>query len=103
MDAKATILSTLAAEEPPDDLSSPLKALWWLKKGELGTGAAWRRAHEICQSSQGVPEFDLVHALVHVIEGDTGNAAYWFRRAGVPPTGGGISAQWERIVAELDR
>ena len=31
---------------------------------------------------EGVAEFDWVHALLHWIEADMGNADYWYRRAG---------------------
>ena len=70
---------------PPADMAPALQALWWLRKGGFATGPAWERAHEICQASEGVKEFDWIHALAHWIEGDTSNAAYWYRRAGRGP------------------
>jgi len=69
---------------PPDGLTRPEAALWWLRKGSLRLGAEWNEAHEICQSAEGDPAHDWIHALCHLIEGDTGNAAYWFRRAEKP-------------------
>jgi hypothetical protein len=85
---------------PPTDLSPPLQALWWLKKGGLKMGPEWHKAHAICQTAEGTHAHDLVHALAHWIEGDDGNAAYWYRRVG-----GGkaatIAAEWERIAAEF--
>ncbi len=77
-------LLDVSTAEPPSDLSEPLKALWWLKKGGLKTGPEWERAHEISQASEGDAPHDWVHALCHLIEGDHGNAGYWFRRAGKP-------------------
>jgi len=74
----------VSTAEPPAHLSEPLKALWWLKKGELGLGPEWEKAHEICQREEGEPAHDWVHALCHLIEGDHGNAGYWFRMAGKP-------------------
>ena len=47
------LAASLDADAPPDGLSPPLAALWWLKKGGLGTGPEWERAHEICQSREG--------------------------------------------------
>jgi hypothetical protein len=100
MKGREQILDSLDAAEPPAGLSTPLRGLWWLRKGGLGTGPEWERAHEICQAEAGTRGCDLVHALVHLIEGDTGNAAYWYRRAGSRRAGGPAS-EWERIAGEL--
>jgi hypothetical protein len=89
-----------AAEAPPRDWKPALAALWWLKKGGLRPGAAWERAHATCQAHEGERNADLVHALVHWIEGDLGNADYWYRRAG-RRRAGDIAAEWERLAAEL--
>lgn len=70
--------------QPPADFSPPMQALWWLGKGGLSMGPEWEKAHMICQEDEGDPAHDWVHALCHLIEGDRGNAAYWFRRAGKP-------------------
>jgi hypothetical protein len=88
------------ATAPPSDLSPPLQALWWLKKGGLKTGPEWTKAHDICQSREGDRGHDLVHALVHWIEGDMANASYWYRRARArqSPT---IAEEWDRVTAEL--
>ena len=43
----------------------------------------------------------MVHAYLHRKEGDAGNAAYWYRRAGRPVARGGISQEWEAIVDAL--
>lgn len=96
------IVSSLDVDEaPPDDLSDPLKALWWLKKGKLMLGAEWDKAHEICQSAEGTRSYDLVHGLAHWIEGDLANADYWYRRAGGQRPGSDIAGEWQRLVAEL--
>jgi hypothetical protein len=49
-------------------------ALRHLKRGD------WERAHPIVQAD----ESDLgcwAHGIVHMMEGDLGNARYWYRRA----------------------
>jgi hypothetical protein len=96
----AALLDDMSTPEPPAGLSRPLQALWWLRKGGLETGAAWERAHSLCQQQEGDPAHDLVHALAHWIEGDSANAAYWYRRVG-----GGRAAtmaeEWRRIAAKL--
>jgi hypothetical protein len=45
---------------------------------------------------EGDAAYDLVHALVHWIEGDESNASYWYRRVG-PGRAGSIPEEWERI------
>lgn len=42
-----------------------------------------------------------MHAYLHRKEGDSGNAAYWYRRAGQPEAGDSLDAEWERIVTTL--
>jgi hypothetical protein len=74
----------ITAPAPPADLNPQAQALWWLKKGDLTLGSEWEHAHDICQSAEGDPVHDWIHALCHLIENDPGNAAYWFRRAGKP-------------------
>ncbi len=41
----------------------------------------WDEAHEIAQTREGEPLADWLHAVLHKIEGDAGNARYWYRRA----------------------
>jgi hypothetical protein len=91
------------AAAPPAGLTPPAAALWWLKRGGLRPGPEWERAHAICQTREGEPAHDLVHALAHLIEGDVANADYWYRRAGERRGSGGLAAEWERIAAKLGR
>jgi hypothetical protein len=97
------ITATLGGDTPPEDLGPPLQALWWLRKGGLAMGPAWERAHDLCQAGEGTRACDLVHALVHRIEGDDTNAGYWYRRAGETPGDGDLTAEWVRIAALLSR
>ncbi len=90
----------LDAAAPPAELSRPLRALWWLKKGDLKPGPCWETAHALCQEAEGDLAHDRVHALAHWIEGDAGNAAYWYRRTGGKKAET-IAAEWERLMAEL--
>ena len=55
------------------------------------------KAHEICQSHEGEAMFDWIHALVHRIEGDDGNAAYWYRRAGKTRSARPVDGEWMDI------
>jgi hypothetical protein len=94
-------LASLSDDAPPDGLSPPLEALWWLRKGGLAVGADWERAHEICQAGEGSPDYDAVHALAHWIEGDRANADYWYRRAGRRPGAADVAGEWEHLVSAL--
>ena len=53
----------------------------------------WQAAHEIVQED----ESELgawSHGIVHMLEGDMANAAYWYRRAERPLPEAG-TAEWE--------
>jgi hypothetical protein len=84
---------TLAAATPPD-IAPLLRALWHDARGD------WEEAHRIAQD---IDDKDgaLVHAYLHRHEGDPGNAAYWYQRAGQPVASDSLDAEWERIVTAL--
>ena len=69
------VFTTLDWANPPKDMTKPLQALWWVKKGGLRMGPEWEQAHAIVQTQEGVFEFDWVHALLHWIEADMGTAS----------------------------
>ena len=87
--------------QPPKDMSKPLQALWWIRKGEYRVGPEWEEAHVIVQAMEGTFEFDWVHALLHWIEADMGNADYWYRRAGKRRTAPSVSQEWEHMAMML--
>ncbi|MEZ5670675.1 MAG: hypothetical protein R3F55_25210 [Alphaproteobacteria bacterium] len=93
MDAAELRASTTAAAAP-DGLAPCVRALWHAARGE------WDRAHEIAQGEDG-SDGAWVHAHLHRIEGDLGNAGYWYRRAGKPAATGGLDAEWDAIAAAL--
>ncbi|MES2958935.1 MAG: hypothetical protein V4792_12140 [Pseudomonadota bacterium] len=66
--------TSLDREEPPPFATPMLRAVWHGLRGE------WAAAHELAQA-QDDEEGAWVHAWLHRIEGDLGNAAYWYRRA----------------------
>lgn len=82
-----------ASGQPPEDLSPELEALWWTRKGE------WHKAHDIA-STLSHKLGSWIHAHLHVIEGDLGNAAYWYARAGrpAPPQPHDLDAEWLQLV-----
>ena len=86
---------TLDGSQPPPDLDGAMEAVWWAGKG------SWDRAHERAQANEGEAASDLVHAHLHRREGDLGNAAYWYRRAGEPVATSSLDAEWEAIARRL--
>lgn len=95
MNFESFVASIRPGEAPPPGLSPELEALWHAKAGD------WERAHEIAQDIP-TETGSRIHGLLHAIEGDFGNAAYWFHRAGREPIdAGAIEAEWERIAAAL--
>jgi hypothetical protein len=59
----------------------------------------WQKAHAIVQNDN--TEMGCwAHGIVHLLEGDVGNARYWFRRAGRPfPRERDASAEIDALVA----
>ena len=90
-----TFAASLDAETAPPALTPPLVALWHAARGE------WDAAHGIAQQREGEPHYDWVHAHLHRVEGDLGNAAYWYRRAGRPMPQGDLAAERGAIVMAL--
>ncbi len=89
----ADFKSSLSGPAPPG-VSPPLVALWWAAQGN------WTKAHEIVQDEEGV-DAAWVHAYLHRVEGDLGNAGYWYRRAGKPVASGSVGAEWDSVVSAL--
>ncbi|MGR4930321.1 hypothetical protein ACIPUD_26490 [Bradyrhizobium sp. CAR08] len=90
----AAYIASLDGAAPAPDLSAPLAALWWAAKGD------WDEAHKIVQDESGRAAA-WVHAYLHRVEGDLGNAGYWYRQAGQPVATDSLQAEWERIAATL--
>jgi hypothetical protein len=91
----AAFRESLKADRPPAGLDRPLLALRHAGKG------AWDTAHGLVQQNEGEARHDWVHAYLHRVEGDAGNAGYWYRRAGKPAAAGAFDAEWAAIAASL--
>lgn len=91
----AAFNASLDADTAPPGLAPPLVALWHAGRGE------WDAAHGIAQQREGEPAHDWVHAHLHRVEGDLGNAGYWYRRAGQPMPKGDLAAERDAIVTVL--
>ena len=75
-------------------LAPALVALWWARKGD------WDKAHKIVMDADG-RDAAWVHAYLHRVEGDAGNAAYWYRAAKRPVATGAHGREWKAIAAAL--
>ena len=60
--------------QPPDSLTGIHLALWYAKKNN------WDLAHNIVQDIN-TDTASWIHAYLHRVEGDLGNANYWYNRA----------------------
>ena len=81
--------------QPPRGLSREAQSLWFIKKGD------WEAAHNIAQDIE-TPIGSWLHALLHLIEGDLGNARYWFVEAGRPvKKPSQIDELWDEIAEEV--
>lgn len=85
---------TLSSSQPPVDLRPALTALWHDGRGD------WDAAHRTAQEIDDA-EGAWIHAYLHRKEGDAGNAAYWYRRAGKPVASTSLDAEWAAIAGAL--
>jgi hypothetical protein len=95
MTAQELATSALSDAAPAATLSAEAQALWHAKKGN------WHEAHEIAQDIH-TPMGSWIHALLHLIEGDIGNAGYWYAKARKPVRRPAeIDAEWNAIAREV--
>jgi hypothetical protein len=85
---------SLKNDTPPPDVAPALAALWWARKGD------WDNAHKIVMDQDG-RDAAWVHAYLHRVEGDGGNAAYWYGQARQPIASGAHEMEWTAIAAAL--
>jgi hypothetical protein len=90
----ADFRASLSGAAPAPGLDAPLAGLWWAAKGQ------WDEAHKIVQEESSAAAA-WVHAYLHRVEGDLGNAGYWYRQAGQPVAKDSFESEWERIASAL--
>ena len=78
-----------------DNDHSIVQALQLLRNGQ------WDAAHDIVQQRSD-PAACRVHALLHRVEGDDGNAAYWYRRAGQTVPEVDTDRELDDLITEFD-
>jgi hypothetical protein len=85
---------SLKSATPPSGLAPAVAALWWARKDD------WEQAHTIVMNDAS-REAAWVHAYLHRVEGDGGNAAYWYGQARQPVAAGELAAEWQAIASAL--
>jgi hypothetical protein len=86
--------ASLKKDNAPQGLSPLLMSLWYDGKND------WNGSHNIAQDIHS-NEGSWIHAYLHRKEGDPGNAAYWYRKAGKPVPSISLEKEWETIVRAL--
>jgi hypothetical protein len=87
-------IETVDRKIKPDNLSLELQTLWFAAAGD------WENAHQLIQDEPGA-DAALLHAYLHRVEGDAGNAAYWYRRAGETLPKLAFEEEWKLLVARF--
>jgi hypothetical protein len=90
----AEFRASFSGAAPAPGLDAPLAALWWAANG------GWDAAHRLVQD-EATAGAAWVHAYLHRVEGDLGNAGYWYRRAAKPVAKDSLESEWERIASTL--
>ena len=85
---------SLDQDTPPEGLGQALAALWHEAKGD------WDQAHRLAQSQKDA-DGAWVHAYLHRVEGNPGNAGYWYRHAEKPRSTAPLKQEWDEIAGTL--
>lgn len=67
---------------------------------ELDKAGDWDGAHSIVQQIESSLAAE-VHAYLHRVEGDLGNARYWYNRAGIPMFEGNLDEERETLFRKV--
>ncbi len=75
-----------------------------LRAVALAQAGSWDEAHDLAQRHEGDLTADWLHAVLHAIEGDAGNARYWYGRCGkLDRAGSDMAAELQAIRESLER
>ena len=85
---------SMNAGNAPANLDVYAQSMWYDKNNN------WQRAHELIQHVPSAKAY-WIHAYLHRKEGDTGNAAYWYHKAGKPMPRYTLEQEWEEIVRAI--
>lgn len=68
---------------------------------DLAKAGDWEEAHKLVQ----VHSDELscrIHGYLHRVEGDLGNASYWYRRGGQSLPTNKLEDEWSRLSGQID-
>ena len=65
---------------------------------DLEKGGDWEAAHAMVQVHGDALSCEI-HGYLHRVEGDLGNASYWYGRAGKRLTTNPLPDEWQRLYA----
>lgn len=84
------------AKDAPAELTPEQQVLFYIEAQQ------WERAHDIASDIPD-PEGAWLHAHLHRIEGDHGNAAYWYHRAAqsVPPASLSLQSERQNLISHF--
>ena len=80
--------------EPSNNLSGVYLAIWYAFKDNL------EMAHSIVQEIHTETAF-WIHAYLHRVEGDIGNAHYWYNRAKKNPPSESLESELNTIIKSV--
>lgn len=84
---------SLKGNAPPQQASVYLQALWYDADGD------WKKAHSLVDNLEGSTAA-AIHAYLHRVEGDSGNANYWYKRANKQMPDTSLKEEWKLLVEE---
>jgi hypothetical protein len=67
---------------------------------DLAKAGDWDASHKLVQVHSDNLSC-LIHGYLHRVEGDLGNAAYWYGRGGTKLPGNELEAEWQRLYAKV--
>ena len=79
---------------PPDSLTGIHLSLWYAYKNN------WDMAHSIVQDIN-TQTASWIHAYLHRVEGDLGNANYWYNRAGEKSSTESLEVELNNIIKSV--
>jgi hypothetical protein len=69
---------------------------------EMEKSGDWDGSHRLIQQYF-TPEACWIHAYLHRVEGDPGNAAYWYARAGKSMPDCDLQSEWQELMNHMHK